>query len=84
MWLERLNIIVPTLANPRLPYPTGFYIPSVTEISIFLGCWAFFCLGYIVFARFFPLITVWEIQEARKEGLEAVRERVKSYLPDTK
>src|SRR5512147_554253 len=28
MWLERLIIVVPSLANPRLPYPTGIYIPS--------------------------------------------------------
>jgi molybdopterin-containing oxidoreductase family membrane subunit len=82
MWLERLNIVIPTLSNPRLPYPTGFYIPSVTEVSIFLGCLALFCLGYIVYARFFPLITVWEIQDGRKHGVEEVKRRLQSYLPE--
>lgn len=84
MWLERLNIIVPSLVNPRLPYPTGFYAPSLTEVGIFLGSIALFCLGYLIFARFFPLITVWEIQGGREEGIKEVNERLKSYLPDSK
>jgi molybdopterin-containing oxidoreductase family membrane subunit len=83
MWLERLNIIVPSLANPRLPYPTGFYIPTLTEISLLIGGCAIFCLGYVLFARFFPLLTVWEVQEGRLEGVEEVNDRLKSYLPDT-
>lgn len=84
MWLERLNIIVPSLVNPRLPYPTGFYTPSLTEIGLFLGSIALFCLGYLIFARFFPLITVWEVQGGREEGIKEVNERLKSYLPDSK
>ncbi|MEK7238118.1 MAG: NrfD/PsrC family molybdoenzyme membrane anchor subunit, partial [Nitrospirota bacterium] len=84
MWLERLNIIVPSLANTRLPYPTGFYVPTLTEVGIFLGGIALFCLGYLLFAKLFPLITVWEIQEGREHGIKEVNDRIRSYLPDKK
>jgi len=83
MWLERLIIVVPSLANPRLPYPTGIYIPSSTEWTLFLGGVAVFVLGYMMFARFFPVISVWEIQEGRQESAKAVTESIASYMPDT-
>ena len=82
MWLERLNIIVPSLVSTRLPYPTGFYVPTLTEVGIFLGGIALFCLGYLLFAKLFPLITVWEIQEGREHGIKEVNDRIRSYLPD--
>jgi len=82
MWLERLNIVVPSLANPRLPFPTGFYVPSLVEWAMFAGAIATFILGFVVFARFFPLISVWEIREGRHEGVSETMERIESYLPD--
>ena len=82
MWLERLNIVVPSLANPRLPYPSGFYFPSLVEWAMFAGGMATFVLGFVVFARFFPLISVWELEEGRREAVAETLERVESYLPD--
>jgi molybdopterin-containing oxidoreductase family membrane subunit len=82
MWLERLNIVVPSLANPRLPYPTGFYIPSLVEWGMFVGGIASFILGFVIFARFFPLISVWEIREGRAESVAQTTERIRGYLPD--
>ena len=81
MWLERLNIVVPSLANPRLPLDTGFYVPTFTEWSLFAGMIAVFALGFIVFSKLFPLISVWEMEEGRSHGVKAVTERVRSYLP---
>jgi molybdopterin-containing oxidoreductase family membrane subunit len=82
MWLERLNIVVPSLANPRLPYPTGYYIPSIVEWGMFAGAIATFILGFVLFARFFPLISVWEIQEGREQSVKETSERLEGYLPD--
>jgi len=82
MWLERLNIVVPSLANPRLPYPTGFYIPSLVEWGLFIGAIATFILGFVLFARFFPLISIWELEEGRKSAVAETSERVRGYLPD--
>ncbi len=82
MWLERLIIVVPSLANPRLPYPTGIYIPTLTEWSLFAGGVAVFILGYLVFAKLFPLISIWEIQEGRAHSIKEVADRLTSYLPE--
>jgi molybdopterin-containing oxidoreductase family membrane subunit len=82
MWLERLNIVVPSLANPRLPYPSGFYVPGLVEWAMFLGGLATFVLGFVVFARFFPLISVWELREGQEEAVAETADRVESYLPD--
>jgi molybdopterin-containing oxidoreductase family membrane subunit len=81
MWLERLIIVVPSLSNPRLELPVGMYVPSLTEWSLFIGGVSAFILGYTLFAKFFPLISIWEIEEGRKE-IKVVEERIHSYMPD--
>jgi molybdopterin-containing oxidoreductase family membrane subunit len=81
MWLERLIIVVPSLANPRMDLPIGIYIPSVVEWALFIGGIAVFILGYVLFSKFFPVISIWEIEEGRKEGIKEVEERIHSYLP---
>jgi Ni/Fe-hydrogenase subunit HybB-like protein len=63
MWLERYTIVVPTLTRPQLPYQFGVYFPTWVEWSITLGCFAVFVLMYVIFARLFPLISIWEVQE---------------------
>ena len=81
MWLERLIIVVPSLANPRMELPFGIYIPTLVEWAMFAGGVAVFALGFMVFAKFFPLISIWEIEEGRKHGVKEVEERIQSYLP---
>lgn len=81
MWLERFTIVVPTLVNPRLPWERGFYVPSWVEVSETVGCFAFFILLYVLFTKFFPIVSIWEIREGREKSVEEVRERVQSYLP---
>lgn len=82
MWLERYTIVVPTLVNPRLPGEHNVYFPSWVEVAIMAGCFAAFILFYVLFTKFFPIISVWEIQEGREQGVVETEERVKSYLPD--
>ncbi len=82
MWLERLIIVVPSLSVPYLPYPSHPYWPSLTEISIFAAAIAAFCLGFMTFAKFFPIISIWEIEEGRRTSIKETSARVASYLPD--
>lgn len=63
MWIERFNIIVPTLALPQLSYSWGSYFPSWVELSIVAGTFAGFTLIYLVFSRLFPVISIWETEE---------------------
>ena len=77
MWLERFLIIVPTLTHPFLPYNYGTYWPSPTEAAIAVGTLGLFVLLYFLFAKFSPMISIWEYQE----GLQmAVKDR--GELPD--
>jgi molybdopterin-containing oxidoreductase family membrane subunit len=82
MWLERLIIVVPSLSVPYIDFPSHPYWPTFTEISLFAGAIAVFCLGFMLFAKFFPLISIWEIEEGRASAVEAVGGRVAGYLPD--
>ena len=82
MWLERFNIVVPTSVHPRLEMPAASYWPSWVELSIMAGTFSGFILVYMVATKFFPMISLWEIQEGREESVREVSERVASYLPD--
>lgn len=82
MWMERFTIVVPTLVNPRLPYPRGVYSPTWVEWSITAGCFAFFILLYMTFTKLFPIISIWEVEEGRKLSVSETSERIKSYLPE--
>ncbi|MFQ5674360.1 MAG: NrfD/PsrC family molybdoenzyme membrane anchor subunit [bacterium] len=83
MWLERLIVVVPSLSNPRLSVPGGFYVPTITEWALFVGAVAVFVLGFMLFSKFFPIISIWEIREGRHLSVKEVSERVKNYLPET-
>ncbi|HLF48625.1 MAG TPA: NrfD/PsrC family molybdoenzyme membrane anchor subunit [Methylomirabilota bacterium] len=82
MWLERFNIVVPTLSNPRLPFPETHYWPTWVEWGETAGSFGLFILLYVLFVKFFPIISIWEIQEGRETGLKDVEERLRTYLPD--
>jgi len=82
MWLERLTIVVPTLINPRLPYPRGTYEPTWVEWSITAGCFAFFILLYMGFTKLFPIVSIWETEEGRNKSVAMTTERVQTYLPE--
>lgn len=81
MWLERLVIVVPTLVNPRLPFPRGVYHPTWVEWSLFAGAGAAFVLLYALFTKLFPIVSIWEVKEGREQAIRATEERIKEYLP---
>jgi molybdopterin-containing oxidoreductase family membrane subunit len=81
MWLERFIIVVPTLSNPRLPFPGGQYWPTWVEFGEMAGSFALFALFYLLFTKLFPVVSIWEIREGR-EGVKEVEERLLTYLPD--
>jgi len=62
MWLERYLIAVPTLTNPRLTSATSSYFPSWVEITITAATFAGMVMLYLIFAKIFPIIAVWEFK----------------------
>jgi len=71
MWLERVLIVVPTLTRPRLPYGVATYTPTLTEWSIMIACAAWLVFFFMIFLRFFPIISIWEIEEEVEAEKEA-------------
>jgi len=82
MWLERYVIVVPTLTAQRLSSDLPTYLPSWVEWSILAGCAAFFCLLYVLFSKFFPIIAIWEVKEGREKKREQIIEYVRERLPE--
>jgi molybdopterin-containing oxidoreductase family membrane subunit len=73
MWLERFVIIEGSLATNTEPSQWRFYHPSVTEIFITVGSFAWFLMLFSLFARFMPIVSMTEL----KEGIQWLREALR-------
>ena len=62
MWLERFLIVVPSLGHKFLPYTWGHYRPRPVEILITISTFAAMGLLYTLFAKFVPIIAIWELK----------------------
>jgi Ni/Fe-hydrogenase subunit HybB-like protein len=67
-WAKRYLIIIPTLSTPylpnaKLPYDWLHYRPTWVEWSITAGAVAVFLLIYMLFAKLFPMVSIWETRE---------------------
>lgn len=64
MWLERWNIIAPTMTHPYL-VAFAEYRPTMTEISLTVASVALFIFMFVLFFKLFPVISIWEVVEGR-------------------
>jgi molybdopterin-containing oxidoreductase family membrane subunit len=74
MWLKRYVIVVPTLSTPFMPTASGdplHYVPTWVEWAITAGAFSGFCLLYLLFAKLFPIISVWEVLESPRPSVKA-------------
>ena len=71
MWLERYLIVIPTLTRPRLPYGIGSFTPTWVEWAVMAGCAAALILLVVIFARIFPIVSIWEVREGRQFEAQA-------------
>jgi Ni/Fe-hydrogenase subunit HybB-like protein len=63
MWLKRFLIVVPSMAAPIMPVEWGAYWPSRVEVAITLAATAAVPLLLMVFFRFFPILSIYEMEE---------------------
>jgi molybdopterin-containing oxidoreductase family membrane subunit len=63
MWVKRFIIVVPGLTRYLIPYQDGIYIPSGIEWALTIGSMALFGLLFALFSKFFPMVSVWEVEE---------------------
>jgi molybdopterin-containing oxidoreductase family membrane subunit len=73
MWLERFLIIVPALGHKYLPYSFGTYRPQPVEIIITTATFAAMTLLYVLFAKFIPIISMWELKAGEHASGHAAR-----------
>ena len=62
MWLERFLIVVPSLSRKFIPYSYTTYWPSPAEITLLTASVAAMVLLYVLFAKFVPIISIWELR----------------------
>lgn len=63
MWVERYFIVVTGTRVPLMSYEPSNYAPTWVELSITAAAFALFALLITVFAKVFPIISVWEMAE---------------------
>ena len=63
MWLERFIIVVVSLHRDFLPSSWGMYIPTIWDWGTFLGSMALFVTLFLLFFRFLPPISIFEMKE---------------------
>src|SRR5215213_9042005 len=66
MWLERFLIVVPSLSHKYLPYSWGHYRPRPVEILITISTFAAMTLLYVLFSKFVPIISIWEMKAGQQ------------------
>jgi Ni/Fe-hydrogenase subunit HybB-like protein len=63
MWLERFMLQTTALYKDFLPSAYGFYLPSFWEYSTLLGSIGLFFFLFLLFVRFLPMISIFEVEE---------------------
>ena len=71
MWLERYLIVVPSLGHKQLPYSWGDYGPQPIEVIIMASTFGAMALLYTLFAKFVPIISIWEMKVGEHPHHEA-------------
>jgi Ni/Fe-hydrogenase subunit HybB-like protein len=63
MWLERFMIIVGSLHRDFMPSAWGMYYPTRWDLFTFFGTIGLFLTLLLLFIRFLPLISIFEMRE---------------------
>jgi molybdopterin-containing oxidoreductase family membrane subunit len=62
MWYERFVIVVSSLQHNYLSANWSAYKPTIADIALFVGSMGFFLALFLLFARLFPVVSVYEIR----------------------
>ena len=73
MWFERYVIIVTSLSHEYEPWAWGLYRPSVVEMGILIGSFAWFGFWFLLFTRLLPPVAIAEMKEVIPPPLRTAR-----------
>ncbi|MEM7166516.1 MAG: NrfD/PsrC family molybdoenzyme membrane anchor subunit [Planctomycetota bacterium] len=62
MWFERFVIIVTSLANDFVPTSWGYYLPTFSDVGIFIGSFGLFFTLFLLFCRYLPFVAMSEVK----------------------
>lgn len=66
MFTERFIIVATAQPRKFLPDAFGFYFPSLVEFSITIGSFAIFTTLFLIFIKWTPCISIYEVKETLK------------------
>lgn len=75
MWYERFVIIIGSMSHEYVPNAWGFYSPSWVELSIMLGSFCMFFFLFLLFCKFIPPISIFEM----KQHLDLIESNEEEY-----
>jgi len=68
MWFERFNIIVGSLHRTAMPSAWGDFHPTFWDYATLFGTVGLFFSGFLLFVRFLPVISIFEMRELQAAG----------------
>jgi Ni/Fe-hydrogenase subunit HybB-like protein len=68
MWFERFVIIVTSIHRDFLPGSWGYFAPTWNDILLFTGTIGLFVFLFLLFLRFLPAITMFEVKAILPEA----------------
>ena len=72
MWFERFVIIVTSLHRDYLPSSWAMFYPTIYDVGLYLFTFGLFFTLFFLFAKFFPVINMFEIKSILKTSSEKV------------
>jgi molybdopterin-containing oxidoreductase family membrane subunit len=63
MLTERFIIVATSQPRKFLPDAFGFYFPSWVEISITIGSFGIFATLFLIFIKWVPAVSIYEVKE---------------------
>jgi molybdopterin-containing oxidoreductase family membrane subunit len=63
MWSERFVIVVASLSRGHLPSAWVMFTPTLYDVGVFVFSIGLFLLLFLLFVRFVPVISMWEVKE---------------------
>lgn len=68
MWMERYMLLVSSLYRDWLGSSTGYFHPTFWDWSLFAGTIGLFLTLFLLFVRFLPVISAFEVREEAADG----------------
>ncbi|MGE5648104.1 MAG: NrfD/PsrC family molybdoenzyme membrane anchor subunit [Acidobacteriota bacterium] len=68
MWFERYMIVIVSLHRDFLPRSWGMYAGMPLDWIIFVGTWGLFLTFFLLFLRYLPMITMFELRDTARKA----------------